>query len=150
VLEHLKVETVFWKVAIKPGKPVYFGKLRQESGRSKIVFGLPGNPVSVLVTYHQFVKPALKKMMGIADLKIDRYRAKMSNSVSKKAGRLDFMRGQLKSGEDGSLSVTAVKGQDSHMLTGLSAANSFLYFPADAERLNTGEEVTVEFIEWFD
>jgi molybdopterin molybdotransferase len=149
-LEHLNVEKVFWKIAIKPGKPVYFGKIKQAAGRHKLVFGLPGNPVSVLVTYHQFVKPALKKMMGTSDLKINRYVARMANSVSKKTGRLDFMRGQLKSAEDGALSVTAVKGQDSHMLTGLSAADSFLYFPAEAEQLNVGENVTVEFINWFD
>jgi molybdopterin molybdotransferase len=149
-LEQLNVQMVFWKIAIKPGKPVYFGKAPQDGGRHKLVFGLPGNPVSVLLTYHQFVKPALKKMMGMTDLKINHYIAKMANTVSKKAGRLDFMRGQLQSAQDGSLSVTAVKGQDSHMLTGLAAADALLHFPAEEEQLAAGENVTVEFIKWFD
>jgi molybdopterin molybdotransferase len=149
-LEQLKVQTVFWKIAIKPGKPVYFGKVPQSAGRNKLVFGLPGNPVSVLVTYHQFVKPALKKMMGITDLKTNRYTAKLTNSIWKKAGRLDFMRGQLKPAQDGSLSVTAVKEQDSHMLTGLSAADALLHFAADAEHISAGDNVTIEFINWFE
>jgi molybdopterin molybdotransferase len=154
-LEHLSVETVFWKIAIKPGKPVYFGKAPQNTEpqgieRPKLVFGLPGNPVSVLLTYHQLVKPALRKMMGMTDLKINHYIARMENSVSKKAGRLDFMRSQLQSAPDGSLVVTALKGQDSHMLTGLSAADSLLHFPAEAEQLSAGDNVTVEFLRWFD
>jgi molybdopterin molybdotransferase len=149
-LEQLNVETVFWKIAIKPGKPVFFGKLATGENRNKLVFGLPGNPVSVLITYHQFVKPALKKMMGVVDLATNKYTAKLTNAISKKAGRLDFMRGQLSPGADGSLQVTAVKGQDSHMLTGLSAADSLLHFSADAEHIEAGNDVPIELLKWFD
>ncbi len=61
-LEALGAKTIFWRIAIKPGKPVYFGVIDAKEGRRKYVFGLPGNPVSVLVTFHQIVKLALRKI----------------------------------------------------------------------------------------
>ncbi len=149
-LQELKVETVFWRIAIKPGKPVFFGTLASNTDERKLVFGLPGNPVSVLVTYHQFVKPALKQMMGVTDVTPAIYRAKLATAIRKKPGRLDFMRGKLKQSSDSGLSVTPVKGQDSHMLTGLAAANSLLHFAADAGELDVGEEIPVQFLNWFD
>ena len=60
----LSVETIFWRARVKPGKPVYFGKLKMD-GKPRYIFGLPGNPVSALVTFHLFVKPALAKFQGL-------------------------------------------------------------------------------------
>ena len=149
-LESLKVETVFWRIAIKPGKPVYFGTLAAENDSAKLVFGLPGNPVSVLVTYHQFVKPALLQMMGGRTVPATKYKAKLTTAIKKKPGRLDFMRGKLHSSETSSLLVTPVKGQDSHMLTGLATADSLLHFAAEAESLPANAEVPIQFLNWFE
>jgi molybdopterin molybdotransferase len=148
-LEALNVETVFWRIAIKPGKPVYFGTLDTGEKTKKLVFGLPGNPVSVLVTFHQFVKPAIKKIMGESAVKSPIFYAKLKSAIRKRAGRLDFMRGILEAKESAELYATAVKGQDSHMLTGLAAADCLLHFAADAEELSADDTIPFQFIDWF-
>ncbi len=148
-LEQLGVRTLLWKIAIKPGKPVYFGtlvdKLRR---RRKCVFGLPGNPVSALVTFNQFVKPALAKMMGISAPGAGSvFMVTLKKTIRKKVGRTEFVRGVLKT-ENERLVVEATAGQDSHMLGGLSLANVLIHFPSDIEQLSQGEPVLVEFLGW--
>lgn len=148
-LEGLNVKTVFWRIAIKPGKPVYFGTHETTDGARKLVFGLPGNPVSVLITYHQFVKPALRKMMGEREVRATLFYAKLKSAIHKKAGRLDFMRGKLEARPAGDLYVTAVKVQDSHMLTGLAAADCLLHFAADDEDMQADATIPFQFLDWF-
>jgi molybdopterin molybdotransferase len=93
VCEEQGVETIFWRIAIKPGKPVYFGVNRQ-SKPGQLVFGLPGNPVSALVTFNLFVKPVIARLQG--EINTTRlFQAKAARNLKKKAGRLDFVRGQL-------------------------------------------------------
>jgi molybdopterin molybdotransferase len=147
VLESLGVRTVFWRIAIKPGKPVYFGVLPSENG-NKLIFGLPGNPVSGLVTYHQFVKPALRKLMG-SEAPAQKLLAKLRGQLKKKPGRLDFVRGIIQFGADGQVEVRATQGQDSHMISGLAKANSLIHFDADADRFENGTNVTVDLINWW-
>lgn len=149
VLEDIGVKTVFWRVAIKPGKPVYFGVLEQPRKKPpKLIFGLPGNPVSVLVTFQQFVRPALLRMMGMTDVHPKMLNALSSGTMRKKAGRLDFVRGRLESDGDARLIAHPTRGQDSHMLSGLSQAECLMHFPLEAERLDEKEEIPVQLLDW--
>lgn len=147
------VKTVFWKIAIKPGKPVFFGFIDQSDksgGRSRrrLIFGLPGNPVSALVTFNLFVKPALKTMQGAASNLNAAWFASLEREMKKKPGRLDFVRGILSCSPDGALNVLPTRGQDSHMLSGLAKADCLIQFPADDERLSQGQSVRLERLDW--
>lgn len=151
VLEELGVETVFWRIAIKPGKPVYFGVVETaKRKRRKLVFGLPGNPVSALVTYHQFVKPALLKLMGMRQYSNQQVTATVTASLKKKPGRLDFVRAVVNCSPAGRVVVSPTRGQDSHMLSGLARANSLIHFAADAEVLPDGSQATVDMLNWWE
>lgn len=143
VAEELGIETLFWRIAIKPGKPVYFGK----SGK-KLVFGLPGNPVSALVTYHQLVQPALLQVLGIPQQASAPQQAILLEALRKKPGRREFVRGFAAYDAAGALTVKPSVGQDSHMLGGLAKANCLIDFSLDAERLNVNEPVSIEWLRW--
>ncbi len=152
--EALGVRTVFWRIQMKPGKPVYFGVVQAEGeavedGKiQKIVFGLPGNPVSSLVTFNLFVKPALKIMQGLKEKARRITTARLARNLKKKAGRLDFVRGTLETAEDGSLIAYATSGQESHMLTGLAAADCLMLFASDLEFLPEGATLPVQILNW--
>lgn len=151
VLEkRLGVETVFWRAKVKPGKPIYFGTTKHD-GRQKLIFGLPGNPVSALTTFNLFVKPALAKMQGLiedGDCKPERLKARISRSLKKKPGRLDFVRGLLSLSDDGVLTAAPTAGQDSHMLSGLARANCLIEFDEEAAKLDEGDLVTIQKLIW--
>lgn len=149
-LEALGVETHVWRIAIKPGKPVYFGLFHDKTvGRTKYVFGLPGNPVSAFVTYHQLVKPALAKLMGLTNCDSPKlFKAKLLSDLKKRAGRAEFVRARLKFQLDGSLAVQPTTGQDSHMLGGLATADVLIHFPLEAEHLPAGIPVLVQPLVW--
>lgn len=146
IAEEIGIKTVFWKIAIKPGKPVYFGIVDDAKSPRKLIFGLPGNPVSALVTFHQLVKPALMKMMGLT-YKPLRLPATLTQPLKKQAGRMEFVRGML-ANENGQLLVSPAKGQDSHMMGGIAAADCLIYFPLESQTLAAGELVTVEQLSW--
>lgn len=149
-LEGLGVKTIFWRIAIKPGKPVYFGILDcDESKQRKYIFGLPGNPVSVLITFHQLVKPAIKKISGGLFAANPTFSVKAGTMLKKRPGRLDFVRGTL-SKTDGETTVTPTRGQDSHMLSGLAKAEVIMHFGKDAERIESGESIEMSFVNWHD
>jgi molybdopterin molybdotransferase len=139
-LTQLGVEQHFWRVAIKPGKPVYFGALGQ-----KLVFGLPGNPVSALVTYFLFARPAILKMMGHPDPWPKPLKARFEGEARKNPGRMEFLRGNFFG--DGSKAVVR-GGQDSHMLSALASANCLIHFPLEQAELKTGDEVDVTMLNW--
>jgi molybdopterin molybdotransferase len=141
VAEQLGIRTLFWRIAIKPGKPVYFGL----HGK-RLVFGLPGNPVSALVTYHQLVQPALRILMGYPFQQAVRFKAVLSGALRKKAGRQEFVRGFVT--YDGAFRVRPAQGQDSHMLGGLAAANCLIDFPLAEVRLQEDDLVDVELLSW--
>lgn len=147
VLEELGAKTQLWKIAMKPGKPVYFGMFEGKGGRNKFVFGLPGNPVSALVTFDAFVRPFVAKMMGRMHFESDLIKAKLTRNIKKKAGRMEFVRATL-SFADGLPEVTPTGGQDSHMMGGLSQANALIRFPIDAENIAAGEHVFVQILDW--
>ncbi|HEY9773560.1 MAG TPA: gephyrin-like molybdotransferase Glp [Planktothrix sp.] len=141
--QELGAKTIFWRVKIKPGKPVYFGAVGE-----KLVFALPGNPVSALITYHLFVKPALLKLIGVPEPEVERLPAVLKAPLRKKAGRLDFVRALTVRASDNTLALTATRGQDSHMLSGLAKANSLIRFAADDEFMPEGTSTLVDMLRW--
>ena len=140
VLEALQVERRFWKVDIKPGRPTAFGLKN-----GKPVFSLPGNPVSSMITFEQFVRPALLKMMGHQRVIEPLVRAVMQETIKKKPGRVQFLR--VRVANDGQRLVASSSGdQNTGILRTLLRANGIAVLPADLEQLPSGEEVDVHLI----
>lgn len=129
----------FWKIAMKPGKPLAFGSI----GNS-LFFGLPGNPVSVIATFYQFVQPALKRMKGQDIVLPLTIKAKTTELLKKRPGRTDFQRGILEQSENGELTVRNAGAQASHVLTSMSRANCFMVIPAESGSIEAGEMVEVQ------
>ena len=130
----------FWKIAIKPGRPLAFGKL----GKS-IFFGLPGNPVAVMVTFFQFVLPALDQMLGIKDKPLQPLlQIKTTENIRKKPGRTEIVRGILSQQPDGTYSVKTTGKQGSGILRSMSMANAFIILEHDRSSVSKGESVTVQ------
>jgi molybdopterin molybdotransferase len=146
VCEEMGVVSHCWQIAIKPAKPTYFGTLNTAAGR-KLIFGLPGNPVSALLAFQQFVRPALLKMLGARDAASFMLTAVLAQELRKRAGRHEFVRGIVSECDD-RLVVTATTGQDSHMLGGLAQANCLIHFPAEYAYLPAGSLVNVELLMW--
>ncbi len=141
IFDELRVKKIFWRIAMKPGKPTYFGV----KGK-KLVFGLPGNPVASLLVFSRLVKPAIQKVMGKLEHKLIILFARLEHDLKKRSKRLEFVRAKLNTSENGELTVSATKGQDSHMLGGMVEANCLIYFPIEMELLNKGTKVKVELI----
>ena len=147
VNRELGIEELFWGVAIKPGKPLYFGLARRSRRKPVVVFGLPGNPVSALVTFELFVKRALRVITGELDQAPKTQIARLAQPLTKQPSRLEFVRGRL-SREAGELSVAAVRGQQSHMLSGLTAADCLILFPRDETKMSAGTLVEIIPLDW--
>ncbi|KAE9638003.1 molybdopterin molybdotransferase MoeA [Aeromonas veronii] len=131
-------EIGFWKLAIKPGKPFAFGRLPRAW-----FFGLPGNPVSAMVTFDQLVQPALAKLAGQHFERPLQLQAIAAESLKKSPGRLDFQRGILSQGPNG-LEVRSTGSQDSAVFSSLSRANCYIVLEQERGRVAAGETVTVE------
>ncbi len=129
----------FWKIAIKPGRPLAFGRL----GESRF-FGLPGNPVSVMVTFYQFVQPALRRMMGENLPPRVLLQIPTATALRKRPGRAEFQRGILETGEDGTLIVRSTGHQGSGILRSMSEANCFIILTEESSGVEAGELVSVE------
>jgi molybdopterin molybdotransferase len=129
----------FWKLAIKPGKPLAFGHLA-----NCWFFGLPGNPVSAVVTFQKLVQPALDCLLGQPISKPLRLTATTLSEIRKIPGRLEFQRGQFYQLDNGKFQVRPLMGQDSHQLSSLSQANCFIVLAADCRGAKKGEQVTIE------
>jgi molybdopterin molybdotransferase len=139
-LAHLGVEQRFWGVSLRPGKPVWFGTLGD-----KLAFGLPGNPVSAMVTFQLFVRPALAALQG-AEPSISRTAARLEQAVARNPRREQAVRVRLAAGDDG-WRVSPTKGaQGSHVLTSMLGANALaLIAPGEGEAA-AGELVEVELL----
>ncbi len=134
-------QTVFWKIAVKPGRPFAYGKLEGATH----FFGLPGNPVAVMVTFHQLVRPALRRLMGIDPLPAPlRVQARTTAPLKKVPGRYEFQRGVLLRGNDGQWQVDPTGEQGSGMLSSMSLANCFICLPESSGSVPTGSMVDVE------
>ena len=128
----------FWKVAIKPGRPLAFGHLKQA-----LYFGLPGNPVSVMVTFYVLVRPSLQKMMGQTPRPPLIIKAQCTSDLSKRPGRTEYQRGSLQANENNEYSVSKTGAQGSGILSSMSAANCLIVLPELASRVQAGSTVTV-------
>ena len=129
----------FWKVAIKPGRPLAFGHVGDA-----VFFGLPGNPVSVMVTFYEFVMPALRKMIGEDDTGILTLKARCDSRLKKRPGRVEYQRGILRSDDDGNLVVAKTGAQGSGILTSMSQANCFIILPIDSSGIEPGMYVDIQ------
>jgi molybdopterin molybdotransferase len=147
VLEKLGCRLDFWGVKMKPGYPLAFGRFAEPEGqRGPLVFGLPGNPVSAVMTFEQFVRPALLKMTGHTKLHRPTLRATLAETLKKKPGRLHFVRVTLE--RDGERVLAHSTGnQSSGVLRSLCEAQGLLIFPAEASELRQGESATVQVLD---
>jgi molybdopterin molybdotransferase len=136
----------FWKIAIKPGRPLAFGRIGD-----CLFFGLPGNPVAVLVTYGLFVRPALLRRMGVAQLPQPlSVRARLTAPLPKKPGRTEYPRGVLERTPEGEWRVTPFRRQGSGILRSMSESNALIRLPLEGGDVAEGEWVEVEpFAGWF-
>ena len=130
----------FWKVAMKPGRPLAFGRIGEA-----LFFGLPGNPNSVMVTFYQLVQPALQALAGIPNPEPPLTMPAISaTALHKKPGRREFQRGVFSRSEDGRLVVRKTGHQGSGVLSSMAAANCFIVLPEDSGPVAEGDEVTVQ------
>lgn len=137
-------EIGFWKIAMKPGKPFAFGKLP-----NSVFFGLPGNPVSALVTFHQLALVALTKMQNSEPLKRTLLQVKCTEDLNKSPGRMDLQRGILSVNERGENVVSSTGSQGSGILSSLAQANCFIVLPSEQGKVPAGETVTVQLFDEF-
>ena len=128
----------FWKIAMRPGRPMAVGRIG-----SAMLFGLPGNPVAVMVTFLAFVRPALLTMMGAAPKDSPLLKAHSLEAVRKKPGRSEFQRAIVQTGSDGSLQVRTTGQQGSGVLSSMASANGLLVLHHDQGNVAIGEEVDV-------
>ncbi len=136
-------EVVFWKIAMKPGRPLAYGKI----GAAHF-FGLPGNPVSVMVTFYQFVRDALLELSGANPVEpIPTFHATCSARLKKAPGRTEFQRGILARGPDGSLTVRPTGEQGSGILKSMSDANCFIVLGDSTGNVEPGTAVEVQLLE---
>ena len=140
-LKKMGQEMLFWKVAMKPGKPLAFGRIDTVP-----IFGLPGNPVSSFVSFEQFVRPSIRKMMGASQLSHLLVQAKLTHTVHKKAGRQHFLSAYVK-WENGTCTVSPTQEQGSGILKSTVNANGLLIFPLELTEMTKGTEVTVQLLE---
>jgi molybdopterin molybdotransferase len=142
----LGIKDLFARVAIRPGKPNIFGLAPDGTP----VFGLPGNPVSALVSFHQLVKPALVRLMGGVPRPEIRLPVVLDQGASQKKGRLGWLRGVLRFGDEPGAPLTAgqVAGQGSHMLSGLAQADVLLEIPANSDGIPAGGWVQAVPLDW--
>jgi len=132
-------EIHFWKIAMKPGRPLTHGRV----GNS-LFFGLPGNPVAVMVTFYQFVQPALQHLSGAQPRPPLTVMATSTDAIRKRPGRYEFQRGILEQDEQGQLTVRKTGQQGSGVLMSMSRANCFILLPEKCEGVAAGETVRVQ------
>ena len=136
VAQEIGVQEIFWKVKQKPGKPIFFGK-----GGTKFLFGLPGNPVSTLVCYYEYVRPALLATMGASDHFLPALRMPLAESFRKKPGLMHFLRGKFSASR-----VEILPHQSSHMMTSFAQANCLIIVPEHGEEVKEGDEVEIHLL----
>ena len=133
-------EVLFWKIAMKPGRPLAFGKIGNAH-----YFGLPGNPVAVMVTFYQFVRQSLLVLMGQSNPKpTTMLKVVCTNQIKKLKGRTEFQRGILFVGEDGNWQVKTTGNQSSGVLSSMSLANCFIVLDDDVGNVEAGTLVKVQ------
>ncbi len=137
VLREMETEFYFDAVAIRPGKPAVFGKCGEA-----FVFGLPGNPVSTMVTFELFVAPAVDLLSGAEARPLPLVEARLGEALHEKTGVTHFLPARVE-GQGANLEVVALKWQGSGDVAALAKANCYVLVPADVEKIEAGEKVTV-------
>ncbi len=136
-------EVLFWKIAMKPGRPLAYGRI----GGAHF-FGLPGNPVSVMVTFYEFVRDALRVLQGERDVApLPTFRVPLALPIRKAPGRTEFQRGVLARDETGRWRVRITGDQGSGILSSMSRANCLIVLAAECGNLAAGDEVEVQLLE---
>ena len=136
-------EVLFWKIAMKPGRPLAYGKLRNAH-----FFGLPGNPVSVMVTFYEFVRDALLTLQGQREIApLPTFKVPLSAPIKKTPGRTEFQRGILSADGAGGWTVRTTGDQGSGILSSMSRANCFIVLPTETGNVAAGELVDVQLLE---
>ena len=140
ILNDIGVETLFWQINIKPGRPLVFGRFKKT-----LVFGLPGNPVSTSVTFLQFVRPALYKMRGRTYAPV-RLRGRIDHEFSKSDGKRHYLRCVAEL-VDGELHARTTGTQSSGAMSSMSKANALMIIPEDVTQLRRGDAVQLELLQ---
>ena len=136
-------EVLFWKIAMKPGRPLAYGRI----GRAHF-FGLPGNPVAVMVTFYQFVRDALLCLQGqVTVAPLPTLKVTCTSAIKKAPGRTEFQRGILSRAADGQWTVRTTGDQGSGILSSMSQADCFIVLPTEAGNLPAGAIVDVQLLE---
>jgi molybdopterin molybdotransferase len=136
VAKELGVEEVFWRVAVKPGKPISFAV-----GERTLVFGLPGNPVSTLVCFELFVRPAVLALQGAADPRPRFQPGRLANTVRPNPVRTELVRART-AVVDGAVELDVLSGQESHMIARAAGADALVLIPSGTEELPGGAPVS--------
>ncbi len=135
-------DVAFWRIAMRPGRPMAVGRL-SENGHSALLFGLPGNPVAVMVTFAAFVRPALQKLMGWNAPAQPLLRARAVETMRKKPGRTEYQRGIVERREDGELWVRLTGNQGSGVLSSMVQANGLIVLGHEQPTVQSGDWVDV-------
>ena len=135
-------DVAFWKIAMRPGRPMAVGRI----GRS-VLFGLPGNPVAVMVTFLAFVRPALLRLMGASAAQLPLLKARSQEAMRKKPGRTEYQRGLVSTAPDGSLQVRTTGNQGSGVLSSMVQANGLVVLHHGQGSVAPGDEVDVMMFE---
>ncbi|BDB24890.1 molybdopterin molybdenumtransferase MoeA [Cupriavidus sp. TA19] len=138
-------DVTFWKIAMRPGRPMAFGRIGTGSdGRhSALLFGLPGNPVAVMVTFYHFVRAALHRLMGADVPPLPLLRVRSAQAIRKKPGRTEYQRGILAPAADGQWEVRITGQQGSGVLRSMSEANCFIVLGHEQDSVKAGDPVEV-------
>ena len=135
-------DVAFWKIAMRPGRPMAVGRINKA-----VLFGLPGNPVAVMVTFLAFVRPALLRMMGSSETTAPLLKARSAEAIRKKAGRTEYQRGIVSRAADGSLQVRITGNQGSGVLSSMAQANGLIVLHHAQGNIAAGDEVDVMMFE---
>jgi molybdopterin molybdotransferase len=135
-------DVLFWRIAMRPGRPMAIGSITN-LGHEAILFGLPGNPVAVMVTFYAFVREALRTMSGMTEATQPLLRAACTTPLRKKPGRTEYQRGIVTRSADGRWQVAITGSQGSGILSSMSAANGMVVLHHEQGNVDAGDEVDV-------
>ena len=135
-------DVAFWRIAMRPGRPMAVGRI-QRGERSAVLFGLPGNPVAVMVTFAAFVRPALQQLMGWQTPPLPLLKAKSTEALSKKPGRTEYQRGIVSTNAAGELLVCTTGNQGSGVLSSMVQANGLIVLGHNQGHVAVGDDVQV-------
>src|SRR6185369_8766522 len=144
-------DVAFWNIAMRPGRPMAVGRIPSTSSThsASVLFGLPGNPVAVMVTFLAFVRPALLRMMGCCAAQPPLLKARSEEPIRKKAGRTEYQRGIVTTAADGSLQVRTTGSQGSGVLSSMVQANGLIVLHHAQGNVAAGDAVDVMMFEGY-